>query len=310
MKKNKIKGKYLDLKSPGSFTALSGFLSSNRFSDREEVERTLNELDTYTYHRPAKTKFKRRYVISIFPNEIHAIDLADMSNLVKENDGMKWMLVITDIFSKMIWIHPLRNKTATEVTKAFRKQLSIKDRRPASYWSDAGLEFKNSQMSALLNKYKINLYQTKSKLKSVYAENVIRIVRTKLQRYFTFKNSNRWVDIIDQLVQSLNSTYQPKLGTSPDKIKDDISSSKAWHNQFKHIIKKVIKEPKLKVGQKVRLLKERFTWTKSFIRKWTTEVFIIKAVRKTRPVPTYYLQDLNGEDILGGFYEQELGPVV
>jgi hypothetical protein len=49
------------------------------------------------------------------------IDLADTSNISDDNNGIKYLLFVIDIFSKYLWIKPLENKTAKDVVKALQK---------------------------------------------------------------------------------------------------------------------------------------------------------------------------------------------
>ena len=44
---------------------------------------------------------------------------------------------------------------------------------------------------------------------------------------------------------------------------------------------------------------------KGFTPNWTEEVFTVSKIQRTNPV-TYKITDLNGEEIQGTFYEQEL----
>lgn len=111
------------------------------------------------------------------------------------------------------------------------------------------------------------------------------------------------------MVYSLNHTHQVRLGQSPADIIDENSASLAWYSQYKSMIGQTPAQPKLKVGQLVRLSKEKFLWEKPFLTGWTKEVFTIKSIRKTLPVVTYYLVDQAGEDISGAFYDEELTPV-
>ena len=64
-------------------------------------------------------------------------------------------------------------------------------------------------------------------------------------------------------------------------------------------------EPKFQVGDRVRIFKKKNIFDKGFTTNWTKELFIVTEVQNTIP-PTYKIQDLNGEDIEGTFYEQEL----
>jgi NMD protein affecting ribosome stability and mRNA decay len=65
------------------------------------------------------------------------------------------------------------------------------------------------------------------------------------------------------------------------------------------------KNPKFKIGDFVRIDKEKGIFGKFYLKNFTEELFRIAAVKHTNP-PHYKLEDLNGEEIKGVFYEPEL----
>ena len=65
------------------------------------------------------------------------------------------------------------------------------------------------------------------------------------------------------------------------------------------------KDPKFKIGDYVRNSKYKIISAKGCIQNWSEEVFISSKIRKTVPW-TYIINDLNGEEIIGTFYEKEL----
>ena len=65
------------------------------------------------------------------------------------------------------------------------------------------------------------------------------------------------------------------------------------------------KDPKLKVGDYIRISKYKNIFAKGYIPNWSEEVFIISKIKNTVPW-TYVINDLNGEEIIGSFYEKEL----
>ena len=73
------------------------------------------------------------------------------------------------------------------------------------------------------------------------------------------------------------------------------------------LVKKLIinKDIKFKVGDRVRISKYKNIFAKGYIPYWSEEVFVIKKVKNTIPW-TYVINDLNGEEIIGKFYEKEL----
>ena len=72
------------------------------------------------------------------------------------------------------------------------------------------------------------------------------------------------------------------------------------------LIKKlIIRTPKFKVGDHVRISKYKNIFAKGYMPNWSEEVFVIKKVKNTVPW-TYAINNLNGEEITGTFYEKEL----
>ena len=65
------------------------------------------------------------------------------------------------------------------------------------------------------------------------------------------------------------------------------------------------KDPKFKVGDHVRISKYKNIFAKGYMPNWSEEVFIINKIKNTVPW-TYIINDFDGEEIIGTFYEKEL----
>ena len=65
------------------------------------------------------------------------------------------------------------------------------------------------------------------------------------------------------------------------------------------------KDPKFKVCDYVRISKYKNIFAKGYTENWSEEVFVVIKIKNTVPW-TYVISDLNGEPILGSFYEKEL----
>ena len=55
----------------------------------------------------------------------------------------------------------------------------------------------------------------------------------------------------------------------------------------------------------MRILKYKNIFAKIYTPNWSEETFVIKKIKNTVPW-TYVINDLNGEEITGTFYEKEL----
>jgi len=51
------------------------------------------------------------------------VDLMDMTKVSKNNRGYNFILVAIDIFSKYIWLRPLKDKRGESVMKALKKHI-------------------------------------------------------------------------------------------------------------------------------------------------------------------------------------------
>ena len=64
------------------------------------------------------------------------------------------------------------------------------------------------------------------------------------------------------------------------------------------------KDPKFKIGDHVRISKYKNIFAKGYVPNWFEEVFVISKIKNTVPW-TYVVNDLNGEEIIGTFYEKK-----
>ena len=65
------------------------------------------------------------------------------------------------------------------------------------------------------------------------------------------------------------------------------------------------KDPKFKFGDHVRISSYKNIFANTYASNWSEEGFVYKKVKNTVPL-TYLVEDLNGEEIIGTFYEKEL----
>ena len=63
------------------------------------------------------------------------------------------------------------------------------------------------------------------------------------------------------------------------------------------------KDPKFKIGDIFRISKCKNIFTNGYTPNWFEEVFVIKNVKNAVPW-TYVINDLNGEETVGTFYEK------
>ena len=103
-------------------------------------------------------KFQRRVNVNVI-DEIWAADLIDMLAFSKDNNGIKYLLTVIDVFSKFAWIVPLKRKTEQEVANAFSRILRNEDlvKRGQIKAGNSMIKTSKNQLNSILQKMKKNL---------------------------------------------------------------------------------------------------------------------------------------------------------
>ena len=111
-------------------------------------------------------------------------------------------------------------------------------------------------------------------------------------------SKNVYTDKLDDIVHKCNNAYHNTIKMKPVDVKSNtyIDSSKEI-NEKDH--------PKFKIGDNVRISKYKNIFAKGYTPNWSEEVFVIKKIKNTA-LWTYLIIDLDGEEIVGTFYENEL----
>ena len=114
-------------------------------------------------------------------------DLVDMSRLKKVNDGTTFILTVIDVFSKLAWCVPLKNKSAASMVAAFTQLLS--NGAPNTLQTDKGTEFLNRSLQKLLKEHGVHHFATHNEeTKASIVERFNRTLKTRMWRYFTNEN--------------------------------------------------------------------------------------------------------------------------
>ena len=220
-----------------------------------------------------------------------------MRLLSKFNKGFRFLLCVIDIFSKYAWVIPLKDKKGISIVNAFQKILKESNRKPNKIWVDKGSEFYNNSFKNWLQDNDIVMYSTNNEGKSVIAERFFRALKNKIYKYMTSISKNVYIDKLDDTVREYNNTYHTSIKMEPVDVKDNT------YIDFKKEINDRV--PEFKVGDHVRIPKYKNIFAKGYMPNWSEETFVIKKIKNTVPW-TYVINDLNGEEIIGTFYENEL----
>ena len=297
---------YLDPEHPASFGGVEKLYKAAKKIDskikRGDVTKWLSGVDAYTLNKQIKRRFPTSRVI-VKGVDIQAdVDLADVSNLSKANDGIKFLLIAIDVFSRKLHVQGLKSKGAATVAAGFEKLWVT---TPGIVRSDKGSEFLNSKVQAFFKKNNIHHFTSHNEKKANFAERVIRSLKARIYRYITHKQNERYIDKLDSFVKAYNNAAHTSIGIAPASVTKDNERAIWWSVYWPKKPKK-LRPFKFNIGDHVRISYLRNIFTKGHDYSHSGENFkIVYRTRRDR-LPIYKIVDLQGEKIMGTFYEQEL----
>ena len=139
------------------------------------------------------------------------------------------------------------------------------------------------------------MYLTFNEGKSVVAGRFIRTLKNKIFKNMTAISKNVYFNVLDDIVNKYNNTVHRTIKMKPIDVTND---SFAEYNEESNK-----KSPKFKVGGHVIISKYKNIFAKGYVPNWSEEIVIVSKIKNTVPW-TYAINNLNGEEITGSFYEK------
>ena len=217
-----------------------------------------------------------------------------MQSLSKYNKGIKCLLCAIDLLSKYAWVIPIKDKKEVSIVSAFRKIISG-GRKSNKIWVSQGSDFYNNSFKDFLKINNIEMHSTYNEGKSVVAERFIITLKNKIFKHMAAISENVYFDVLDDITNKYNNTVHRTIKMKPI---DFTSDSYAEYNEDS-----IKKDPKFKVGERVKISKYKNIFAKGYAPNWSEEVLVVSKIKNTVP-RTYVVSDLNGEEITGSFQEK------
>lgn len=277
---------------------------------KQSIRNWLKKQEVYTLHKQRRLRFPRLKYNPLNIDDIWSIDLADMNNVARYNKH-RYILAVVDHFSRYAWCVPIKNKTTDSVIKAFESLFKRTKRRPLNILSDKGREFVSKKFISFLKNHSIHFYTANDPAtKASVCERFIRTIKSMIYRYFTFKNTKKYIDVLDILVDIYNTRKHRSIGCAPASINES-NILNVWKFMTKNHPKNIFneKKPKFSVGEYVRVTNPKRSFDKGYIKQWSDEIFSVNKVILSYPL-TYRISALDGEIINSLFYEEELQQVL
>lgn len=301
---------------PGHPTAFSGVNQVFNYYGGQvplsTIKTILSGVEGYTLHKEYHEQ-PRNITYKYFKRYQFQMDLVEISQYANQNNGTKYLLNCIDIFTRFAFVRPLNDKSAKNVLDAFKSILNEAKQKPFMIVMDKGTEFTNRQFKIFCDEQNIKLVNPQASIHAAFIERFNRTLQMLIYKYMTENETNRYIDVLQKLVESYNKRKHRMIGMTPLEAEQNQNNEHLRLNlvQQKQIEKIKRKKPKYTIGSYVRIAKQKGKFSRSYNEQMMQEIFKIKSINVSKPIPLYNLTNFDGsEDIIGGFYEFELVPVI
>lgn len=235
------------------------------------------------FRRPTKQTKGGGHIVSNSPEHDIQIDIMDMSRWSKWNKGIKYILVIIDVFTRKGYAYPLKKKAITNVVEAM-KEFFKNEFVPETIVSDSDRSFTGKAFQDLMRKH--NIVHRTVAIGDHNALGVIdRFIQTlkkKIILDLERNQSQNWINQLSDVVKAYNNTpHDGVLQLKPKSIakNKDKRLQVADLNRLK--AETQVKQIPLRVGDKVRVLVRKDQFQRAYDPVYSRDVFIVKKVNPT-----------------------------
>ena len=305
---------YYDPLQPGSYSGIQKFWNVIK-SEKDvnvsykQVREWLKRQEGYVRHKPAPRVFPRQNILMSSMDEQWDADVMDMQSFSRQNSGYRYLAVFIDIFSRYIWVVPMKTKKNEDMLRAIHKVFKT-GRKPLYLRTDQGTEYTGKYVQHYLSKNNVHHFTALNPLHANYAERLIRTLKGKIYRFFTANQTHRYIDHLEDIVESYLNTVHRSINMKPVDITEKNSQEvyeKLYLPQQVALENKTVKYA-FEIGERVHMAMDRSVFHKAYKETYFQEIFEISGRTPTHPA-RYKLIDLLKRDIKGTFYEQQLTKV-
>lgn len=306
--------------SPRAKVGFSGKNIIARYNSKlsgESIRKKLTRIPTYVLHREAKRPRTYNPFILYRPRVLLQADLIDMISRSADNDGIKYILIVVDCFTRFCWGALLENKTSALVLSKF-KLIFKKTKHFQRFMTDAGSEFISKQFQAFLTQNNIKF--VRGNPHAPHVERLNRTLQGKIFKYMTENETNRWISVFDEILDGYNNRHHSAIKMTPAKAELAKNHSKLLESVTRYYEKALNKRksPRFKVRDIVSVQKSKSNFGKGYTQVFTDELFQIYQVHTKLPIPMYTLAEYDydfdakntrkqtNKIIEGRFYANEL----
>ena len=219
--------------------------------NKKDIDKALSTSDVYTKYKLYSKPRKYSPIFVRNKRELFQCDLISFTqnNLPQDNDDFKHLFTTIDVFSKMAWVYPIRDKKCETVLLCFKDILKKCGQKPQRVQTDRGTEFICKTFEKYFKDEMIFHYLSYSDRKCPVVERFNLTIQQLIYKIMEHKSTNRWIDCIEQAMKIYLNRKHSTIKMSPLEAEKPINESKVRQNLTDFFFQKLkIKTAKTKIS--------------------------------------------------------------
>jgi len=250
---------------------------------RSQIKEALGKQETVQRNKKTNLKSQFLKITTDEPGQYQSDLMFLDAKYKKFNSGMTVFLVIIHVMSRYLYVYPMNNKKAENITKALEQFIEdAKTYPPTTIVSDHGSEFTNKSVKSFLSKHDIRLLtvnktENDNSHATAIVERVIRTIREMIDNYLDVYKTNKYIDVVSNLVTNYNTSKHRSLPKPPAEMNEqDIKDLNSQITEINNDVYQKINQ--IQPGQKVRLLVKKKGLEKGSNYSWSKPVHEIEKI--------------------------------
>lgn len=259
---------------------------------KNDVKIWLGKQSSYQVNFTKVEKKKYLPIYSEVPNA-YQIDLTFLPQYKKQNNNNYVLFTAIGINTRYSYVDYATNKRTDTILNMMRKFAKVHE--VFHITGDLGSEFTNKEFINYLKDEGIeyNFYKSDSSKLGII-NRFHRTLKSKVTQYITSSGSVKWIDVIHEIVDNLNNTYNRGIKAKPISVFNDHFLESMIIEEKKRITEgSKTKEVEFAVGDMIRVLNPLKTFENKMKPKYSDIYRIVKVNTNTVSI-----LDTNGKRIL------------
>lgn len=299
-----VKRAYTNPSQVGSYSGLATFVRNRNIKNIKQTGAALNEIPAYTLFRNRKKKITRS-IILWQPFDLVSGDLIDLVNLKGSNRGYAYIFLFVDGFTKFVTVYKLKSKSIPDIKHALLQFIKQSKSKLTRLMTDHEPALMSREIQKLFKENHITHIASNTVIGASHAEIAIKNLKRRMFRMMEQTGKNTWINTLDDLVKSQNSSIHTSTGKRPAEIKAKDHSA-VFMRLYSKLAQRKRSKPKFKLKELVYIAAPRVTFDRSFKPNWSRERFRISKIHTLFPKISYKLTDLQGSLLDGSYTESDL----